>query len=211
MPGLTADPVCRVDPGTGLLGGARYVHSPNQDARPPGATLDLIVVHGIGLPPGEFGGPWVERLFTNTLPGDEHPFFAEIADLRVSAHLFIRRDGEVVQFVPFHARAWHAGPSSWRHRVACNDFSIGIELEGADDVPYADAQYEQAAGAVAALCRAYATLSPTALAGHSEVAPGRKTDPGPAFDWPRLRAAIATALGVPAAPAARAATPQGRA
>ena len=202
MPGPRADPVLSVDPGSGLLGGARYVHSPNQDARPPGATLDLIVVHGIGLPPGEFGGPWVERLFTNTLPGDFHPFFAEVAQLRVSSHLFIRRDGEVVQFVPFHARAWHAGPSSWRHRVACNDFSIGIELEGADDIAYADLQYVRVASAVAALCRAYRTLSPTALAGHSEVAPGRKTDPGPAFDWPRLRSGIVAALETTAAPAA---------
>jgi len=204
MPRPTADPTSRVDPGTGLLGGARYVHSPNQDARPPGATLDLIVVHGIGLPPGEFGGPWVERLFTNALPGDAHPFFATIVDLRVSTHLFIRRDGEVVQFVPFHARAWHAGPSSWRNRVACNDFSIGIELEGADEVPYTDAQYERTASAVAALCRSYETLAPNALAGHSDVAPGRKSDPGPAFDWERLHSGIAAALAAPprsAAPA----------
>ena len=204
MPRPNAGPALSVDPGTGLLGGARYVPSPNQDARPPGATLDLIVVHGIGLPPGEFGGPWVERLFTNTLPCDVHPFFATIAQLRVSAHLFIRRDGELVQFVPFHARAWHAGPSSWRYRVACNDFSIGIELEGADEVPYTDLQYERAASAVAALCRCYATLSPAALAGHSDVAPGRKTDPGAAFDWPRLHAGIAAALATNYAPAAAA-------
>ena len=211
MLGLTADPVCSVDPGSGLLRAARYVHSPNQDARPPGATLDLIVLHGIGLPPGEFGGPWVERLFTNTLPGDAHPFFAGIAGLRVSTHLFIRRDGEVVQFVPFHARAWHAGPSSWRYRVACNDFSIGIELEGADDVAYADVQYERTVSAVAALCRAYPTLSPTALASHSEIAPSRKTDPGPAFDWVRLRAGLGAALGAPAALAAAPAAARSRA
>lgn len=180
-----------VDAGTGLLRGARYVPSPNQDARPPGATLDLVVVHGISLPPGEYGGPWVERLFTNALPVDHYPYFAAIAGLRVSAHLFVRRDGELVQFVPFHARAWHAGASAWRHRVACNDYSVGIELEGADDAPYADAQYAALAASVLALRRAYGTLAPDAIAGHSEVAPGRKTDPGPAFDWQRLRALLA--------------------
>jgi AmpD protein len=188
-----------VDVGRGLITPARQVPSPNQDARPPGASIDLVVVHGISLPPGEFGGPWVERLFTNTLPADVHPFFATIEDLRVSAHLFIRRDGELVQFVPFHARAWHAGASVWRHRVACNDFSIGIELEGADDVPYAAPQYRRLAEAIAALGRAYATLAPEAITGHSDIAPGRKTDPGPLFDWPRLHAGLALArAAVPA-------------
>ena len=181
----------QVDVGRGLLVPAGYVPSPNQDARPPGATLDLIVIHGISLPPGQFGGDWVARLFTNTLPADDHPFFASIEGLRVSAHLYIRRDGELVQFVPFHARAWHAGASVWRHRVACNDFSIGIELEGDDGVPYEPVQYQRLAGAVAALRRAYATLAPDAIAAHSEIAPGRKTDPGPAFDWARLRAGLA--------------------
>jgi len=184
-----------VDVGRGLIAPARQVPSPNQDARPPGASIDLVVVHGISLPPGTYGGPWVERLFTNTLPADEHPFFATIADLKVSAHLFIRRDGEIVQFVPFHARAWHAGASAWRHRVACNDFSVGIELEGDDDAAYTAAQYGRLAAAIAALGRAYATLAPDAVTGHSDVAPGRKTDPGPHFDWPRLRAGIAAARG----------------
>lgn len=180
-----------MDTGTGLLREARYVRSPNQDARPPGATLDLVVVHGISLPPGEYGGPWVEKLFTNALPPEAHPYFAGIVALRVSAHLFVRRDGELVQFVPFHARAWHAGASVWRHRVACNDYSVGIELEGEDDTPYAPVQYERLAAAVRALRRAYGTLAPDGIAGHSEVAPGRKTDPGAAFDWARLRALLA--------------------
>ncbi|HUO96824.1 MAG TPA: 1,6-anhydro-N-acetylmuramyl-L-alanine amidase AmpD [Steroidobacteraceae bacterium] len=182
-----------VDVGRGLIAPARQVPSPNQDTRPPGASIDLVVVHGISLPPGEYGGPWVERLFLNTLPPAHHPFFATISDLRVSAHLFIRRDGELVQFVPFHARAWHAGASSWRHRVACNDFSIGIELEGDDAVPYEKVQYEALAAVVAALRRAYPTLAPDAITGHSDIAPGRKTDPGPAFDWPRLQTALAHA------------------
>ncbi len=182
-----------VDVGRGLIAPARQVASPNQDARPPGATIDLVVVHGISLPPGEYGGPWVERLFTNALPAERHPFFATIAELKVSAHLFIRRDGELVQFVPFHARAWHAGASVWRHRLACNDFSIGIELEGDDDVAYEPVQYARLAEVIAALGRAYGTLDPEAVTGHSDIAPGRKTDPGPQFDWPRLRAALAAA------------------
>ena len=183
-----------IDVGRGLVAEARYVPSPNQDARPPGASIDLIVVHGIGMPPGEFGGPWVEQLFLNRLPSAAHPFFATLEGLKVSAHVFIRRDGALLQFVPFHARAWHAGASAWRHRVACNDFSIGIELEGADDVPYEPVQYERLAALVAALARAYPTLAPDAIAGHSDVAPGRKTDPGPAFDWQHFGRRLA-ALG----------------
>ena len=185
---MPVPPPLEVDVGRGLLRPARYVPSPNQDTRPPGATLDLVVIHGISLPPGDFGGEWVERLFLNTLPPDGHPFFQTIEALRVSAHLFVRRDGEIVQFVPFHARAWHAGASVWRHRLACNDFSIGIELEGDDLVPYATAQYERLADILVALRRAYATLAPAAVVGHSEIAPGRKTDPRPAFDWARLAA-----------------------
>lgn len=181
----------RVDVGRGLLVPSRVVPSPNQDARPPGATLDLVVIHGISLPPGTFGGSWVEALFQNRLPAGEHPFFASIEGLKVSSHLYIRRDGEVVQFVPFHARAWHAGASCWRHRVACNDFSVGIELEGHDDVPYEPGQYRVLAAALKALWAAYATLGPGGLAGHSDIAPGRKSDPGPAFDWHRLEAELA--------------------
>ena len=135
----------------------------------------------------------------NTLPWDRHPFFASIRDLRVSAHLLIRRDGELVQFVPFHARAWHAGASVWRHRVACNDFSIGIELEGCDEVPYAAVQYQRLAATIAALGRAYPTLAAEAVTGHSDIAPGRKTDPGPLFDWALLRASLAAARAAGAA------------
>jgi AmpD protein len=185
----SAEPVT-IDVGRGLIRPARWVASPNQDERPPGATIDLVVVHGISLPIGEFGGPWIEALFTNVLPPERDPYFATIQALRVSAHLLVRRDGELVQFVPFHARAWHAGASRWRHRVACNDFSIGIELEGDDAVPYEKVQYERLAAVVAALRLAYPTLAPDAITGHSDIAPGRKTDPGPAFDWPRLQAAL---------------------
>jgi len=180
---MSARGALSIDIGRGLVQQARHIPSPNQDARPPGATLDLIVVHGIGLPPGEFGGPWVEQLFLNRLPTDAHPFFKTIEGLKVSAHVFVRRDGSMLQFVPFHARAWHAGASRWRQRSACNDFSVGIELEGADEVPYEAAQYDILAGLVSALRRAYPTLAHDAIVGHSEVAPGRKTDPGPAFDW----------------------------
>jgi AmpD protein len=186
-------PAVTIDVGRGLIEGARFVPSPNQDARPPGASIDLVVVHGIGLPPGEFGGPWVEQLFLNRLPGGVHPFFETLAGLKVSAHLFIRRDGSIVQFVPFHARAWHAGASGWRHREACNDYSVGIELEGADEVPYEAVQYEALAAAVAALSGAYRTLAPDAVVGHSDVAPGRKTDPGPAFDWAHFRRLLSAA------------------
>ena len=193
---MTVTGALTIDTGRGLLSAARHVPSPNQDARPPGATLDLVLVHGISLPPGRYGGDWIERLFTNRLPPDAHDYFATIAHLRVSSHVLVRRDGELVQFVPFHARAWHAGASTWRHRVACNDYSVGIELEGDDDSPYAEVQYERLAAVVLALRRAYGTLVPDAgggarLAGHSDVAPGRKTDPGPFFDWPRLHALLA--------------------
>jgi AmpD protein len=176
-----------------LLREARQVSSPNFDSRPAGVTADLIIVHGISLPPGEFGGPWIDRLFTNSLPADAHPYFAEIADRRVSAHLCIRRDGLVTQYVGFNDRAWHAGASEYEGRQACNDFSIGIELEGVDTRPYDERQYDALAAAVAALCRAYPALRPPRLVGHSDVAPGRKSDPGAAFDWPLARRAIAAA------------------
>ena len=187
-------PELTIDAGSGLINEARFVPSPNQDPRPPGATLDLIVVHGIGLPPGEFGGPWVERLFTNELPGEVHPFFTTLEGLKVSAHVFLRRDGTLVQFVPFHARAWHAGVSAWRYRSACNDFSIGIEVEGADEIAYEPVQYRVLAALIAALRRAYPTLAGDALVGHSDVAPGRKTDPGPSFDWAHLGGLLAREL-----------------
>lgn len=189
MPSTPARPATAlpaIDLGTGLLEGARVVPSPHQDARPPGAGVELVVVHGISLPPGQFGGPWIDALFTGRLPPDEHPYFAEIQGMRVSTHLCISREGVVTQYVPFHRRAWHAGPSSWRHRQACNDFSVGIELEGADDVPYTEAQYALLSMALAALRAAYPRLTPDAVVGHSDIAPGRKTDPGPAFNWARV-------------------------
>jgi AmpD protein len=186
----------RVDAANGRLLGARPVDSPNCDDRPPGQAPELVVVHGISLPPGDFGGPWIDALFTNTLPADGHPYFASLAGLRVSAHALVRRDGAVVQYVPFHRRAWHAGASAWRGRERCNDYSIGIELEGTDATPYAQAQYEALAELIAALCRAYPTLDPQAVVGHSDVAPGRKSDPGIAFDWPLLRAGIRYRLEV---------------
>lgn len=177
-----------LDVRTGWLAAARRVLSPNCDDRPPGVVPELIVVHGISLPPGEFGGPWIDRLFSNSLPPDAHPYFAEIASLRVSAHVLVRRDGELVQYVPFQRRAWHAGVSSWHGRERCNDYSVGIELEGTDTSAYEARQYAAVARVVAALCRAYPTLSPDRMVGHSDVAPGRKSDPGIAFDWPLLRA-----------------------
>ena len=180
-----------VDPATGLAQQLRQVLSPHCDERPAGVGPELIIVHGISLPPGEFGGPWIDQLFTGGLRPGAHPYFATVANLRVSAHLLVRRDGQAVQYVPFGLRAWHAGASSWRGRAACNDFSIGIELEGADDRPYEAAQYLTLAALIGALCRAYPALAADRVVGHSDVAPGRKTDPGAAFDWPRLRALLA--------------------
>ncbi|WP_018232511.1 1,6-anhydro-N-acetylmuramyl-L-alanine amidase AmpD [Thioalkalivibrio thiocyanodenitrificans] len=180
----------KVELETGLLDAAAYVPSPNHDERPQGVLPELLVVHAISLPPGEFDGPWIGRLFTNTLDPRAHPFFAGIAGLRVSAHLLIHRDGVMVQYVPFHKRAWHAGVSCWQGRECCNDFSIGIELEGCDDRPFEAVQYDLLAAVIRALRQAYPTLAPDALAGHSDIAPGRKTDPGPCFEWPRLRAAL---------------------
>jgi AmpD protein len=181
----------RVDLKTGLMRGARQMASPNHDSRPAGVEADLIVVHGISMPPGEFGGPWIDRLFTNTLPAEAHPYFAEVGSLRVSSHLVVMRDGAVTQYVKFTDRAWHAGKSSFEGRDACNDFSVGVELEGTDTLPYEAAQYGALAKVVAALCAAYPRLSAERLAGHSDIAPGRKTDPGPAFDWQLARRLIA--------------------
>ena len=179
-----------IDTATGLVQAARYVTSPNFDARPNGVQPDLIIVHGISLPPGKYGGPWIDHLFTNTLPAEHHDYFRQIAGLRVSSHLVIRRDGEVVQYVPFHQRAWHAGASNYQGRERCNDFSIGIELEGTDDEAYEAVQYVALTKIILSLCAAYPSLSVARLVGHSDVAPGRKTDPGESFDWPRLRALL---------------------
>lgn len=185
--------ILAVDVATGLLPAHRQILSPHHDARPADVQPELIVIHGISLPPGEFGGAHIERLFCGDLRPDEHPYFAGIAALRVSAHVLIDRQGRVSQFVPFHRRAWHAGRSQWQGREACNDFSIGLELEGTDESPYEDAQYETLVGLINGLLAAYPTLSPDHLVGHSDIAPGRKTDPGLSFDWARLRRGVADA------------------
>ena len=159
------------------------VPSPNCDARPEGEGIDLIVIHGISLPPGEFGLGYVDQLFTNQLCADAHGYFRQIADLRVSSHVLIDRLGQVTQYVGFDQRAWHAGCSAFRGRSACNDFSIGIELEGTDDLPYTAAQYDQLLSVIQALYVAYPSCRHHPVVGHSDIAPGRKTDPGPCFDW----------------------------
>jgi len=175
-----------VSPDSGLIQPAQQCRSPNQDDRPGGCDPELLVIHAISLPPGNFGGPYIEQLFTNCLDRDEHPYFREIDGMRVSAHLLLRRDGSLMQFVPFSRRAWHAGNSAFRGRDRCNDFSIGIELEGTDDDAYTDPQYQQLTSVVNVLCDTYAGLSARTIAGHCDIAPGRKSDPGPAFDWMRL-------------------------
>lgn len=174
----------------GKLKEVKWVESPNCDMRPPGMVAELIVIHNISLPPGEYGGGWIEDLFTNRLDPTAHPYFAEIHQLRVSAHLLIHRCGAITQFVPFHKRAWHAGQSSYQGRQACNDFSIGIELEGADEIPYEPVQYRKLVQVVQALLNAYPTLSREAIVGHQHIAPERKTDPGPAFDWSLFRSML---------------------
>lgn len=182
----------------GWLAGARRVESPNHDARPAGAVVDLLVVHHVSLPPGRFSGDAVERFFTNALDPAAHPYYAGIAHLRVSAHFLVRRRGELIQFVSCDARAWHAGASCFMGRERCNDFSIGVELEGTGDVPYTDAQYR----VLARLARVLSARYPMRwVAGHEDIAPGRKTDPGPSFDWPRALRALAPArLSRPFAP-----------
>ncbi|MCP5017722.1 MAG: 1,6-anhydro-N-acetylmuramyl-L-alanine amidase AmpD [Ketobacter sp.] len=173
-----------------LLVGARQVPSPNYNLRPVGMEPDLIVIHCISLPPGCFGGPQVEQFFQNCLCTEEHPYFQEINGLQVSSHLLIRRDGEVVQFVPFDKRAWHAGKSCYDGRENCNDFSIGIELEGTEDGPYEPVQYDQLKRVIELLLAAYPAILPQAIVAHSDIAPGRKYDPGPYFDWQVLRKAL---------------------
>jgi N-acetyl-anhydromuramoyl-L-alanine amidase len=172
----------------GRLDAARQVVSPNQDARPRGAAISLLLVHCISLPPGKFGGEAIERLFTNRLDPSAHPYFKGLAGLKVSSHFLVRRDGELVQFVPVARRAWHAGASSWRGRSRCNDFSLGVELEGTDRGPFEDAQYVKLSMLIRELRKA---LPLRDIAAHSDVAPGRKTDPGARFDWARLLAALA--------------------
>ncbi|HVY05001.1 MAG TPA: 1,6-anhydro-N-acetylmuramyl-L-alanine amidase AmpD [Burkholderiales bacterium] len=178
--------------GDGMLPAARHVPSPNFDDRPDGVAIDLLVIHNISLPPAQFGGPGIVELFTNCLDPDAHPYYRQIADARVSSHFLVRRDGEIIQFVACGRRAWHAGQSHWKGRTRCNDFSIGIELEGTDDQAFTDVQYDMLARLAASLRRAYPTIE---CAGHSDIAvpPGRKTDPGPHFDWNRFRAMLGQA------------------
>lgn len=171
-----------IDSQKGLLIGANYLPSPNHNDRPANTPIDLLVIHNISLPPGEFTGDYVQSFFLNQLNAQAHPYFATIAELQVSSHLFIRRDASIWQFVPFHKRAWHAGESAFQGRAGCNDYSIGIELEGTDDLPFTPVQYDTLAVITCALMRNY-PISPDGIVGHSDIAPMRKTDPGPTFDW----------------------------
>ena len=180
----------KLERSSGLLIGAHQVPSPNVDDRPAGMNPEVLVIHAISLPPGVFGGPGVEQLFCNQLPVAEHPFYREIAGLTVSAHFFVRRDGELVQFAPVNRRAWHAGLSFCEGRARVNDFSIGIELEGDDDHPFESAQYDTLTALTRELMTAYPVITRYRIYGHSDIAPGRKTDPGPHFDWPRYRGAL---------------------
>lgn len=184
-----------VDQHSHLLTDVPYVPSPNCDDRPSGSSIDLIVIHGISLPPGQYGGPYITQLFTNQLDSQGHPYFAGLAGLKVSSHLLVRRDGGILQYVPLDKRAWHAGKSQYQGRANCNDFSIGIELEGTDTEPYTDAQYEGLTQIISVLLAAYPTLHPQRITGHSDIAPGRKTDPGPYFDWPRLLGILGSRVG----------------
>ena len=171
----------------GCLRDVRFIPSPNCDERPTGPAINLLVIHNISLPPDEFGGNGVIELFTNRLDPEAHPYYQILRALRVSAHFFIRRDGEIIQFVPCEKRAWHAGASCWLGKTCCNDFSIGIELEGSDTTPFTDIQYAVLAALTQALQKTYPI---TDIAGHSDIAPGRKTDPGSCFDWDRYRNAL---------------------
>jgi AmpD protein len=167
----------------GWLSGVRRVASPNHDARPPETPIELLVIHSISLPPNEYGGDAIERFFTNALDHSEHPYFEQLKGVRVSSHFLVRRDGQVIQFVACNKRAWHAGLSTWRGRTCCNDFSIGIELEGSDFEPFTERQYAALTRLTRRLKRAYPIRD---ITGHSDIAPERKTDPGPHFDWDKF-------------------------
>lgn len=190
---------CQIDPSenqasrlrrTGRVTEARWCPSPNFGARPEGATISLLVVHNISLPPGQFGGDAIERFFCNQLDASEHPYFQTIASMQVSSHLLVRRDGSLLQFVSLLDRAWHAGRSCFRGENECNDFSIGVELEGTDDIPYTAAQYQALADLSRLIMAAWPAITMDRITGHSDIAPGRKTDPGPAFDWSHYRQAL---------------------
>ncbi|MFM5752051.1 1,6-anhydro-N-acetylmuramyl-L-alanine amidase AmpD [Aeromonas veronii] len=186
MTQLVSQPCFSID-AAGWCQQARRVPSPHHNERAAPGDISLLVVHGISLPPGEFGGPFIDDLFMGRLDPDAHPYFAGIHQLRVSAHCLIRRDGELVQYVPFGARAWHAGVSSWQGREACNDFSIGIELEGTDEIPYTEAQYRALAVLTRAISERYPSITHEKIVGHCDIAPGRKTDPGASFQWDYYR------------------------
>jgi N-acetyl-anhydromuramoyl-L-alanine amidase len=174
----------------GWLTSVRRLASPNADERPPGTSIDLLVIHCISLPPERYGGPWIDALFTNTLDCDAHPYFEGLRGLRVSSHLLLRRDGSLTQYVALHRRAWHAGVSVWEGRERCNDYSIGIELEGDEQTPYTVRQYRRLASVTRVLTRAYPAITPARIVGHSDIAPDRKTDPGPSFNWERYRRSL---------------------
>jgi len=180
----------------GWLTGVRRVDSPNCDDRPDATDIDLVVIHGISLPPGRYGGPHIDQLFTNTLDERVDPYFSVIAGLKVSAHLLIQRDGTITQYVSFDCRAWHAGLSSFAGRDCCNDFSIGIELEGCDDQPYDDNQYSALVSVLRILMNQFPAITRERICGHCMIAPDRKTDPGPAFDWVRLHEMLAIDMNV---------------
>jgi AmpD protein len=171
----------------GWLRSVEVIASPNFDARPDNTNIKLVVIHGISLPPGEYGGGHIQKFFCNQLDAGAHPYFESICEMTVSAHCVIERDGNLIQFVSFKDRAWHAGESEWCGETACNNFSIGIELEGCDDEPYAAAQYDCLSRLITSLRTRYPEIGVDAISGHSDIAPGRKTDPGPAFDWVKLR------------------------
>jgi N-acetyl-anhydromuramoyl-L-alanine amidase len=189
MPAMTNN--FKINLVSGLLEPVNYQFSPHHDERPQGTGIDMIVVHGISLPPGEFGSHAIVAFFCGQLDTGSHPAYADIAALRVSAHLLIRRTGEIIQFVPFSKRAWHAGESSFQGKGRCNDFSIGIELEGTDHVPYEQTQYQQLYQVITLLRQAYPAITQDRIVGHCDIAPGRKTDPGPIFDWDYLKGKLA--------------------
>ncbi|MCJ8168488.1 1,6-anhydro-N-acetylmuramyl-L-alanine amidase AmpD [Atopomonas sediminilitoris] len=191
MPSLSSlSPLLSIEPQTGWCNGATVCPSPHFNQRPDPADISLLVIHNISLPPRQFGTGWVPRFFAGQLDPAAHPYFAEIADLRVSAHFFIERDGALTQFVSCNDRAWHAGQSCFAGREACNDYAIGIELEGCDDVAYTEAQYVQLQALTVAIQAAYPAVTAERITGHEHIAPGRKTDPGAAFDWQRYRTAL---------------------
>jgi len=171
----------------GWLQSVEVIRSPNFDARPDGTDIKLVVVHGISLPPGEYGGGHIQKFFCNRLDAGVHEYFESICSMTVSAHCLIERDGNLIQFVSFNDRAWHAGESCFNGRNACNDFSVGIELEGEDTIAYDARQYERLLELIEVLMQAYPTITTESIVGHADIAPGRKTDPGPAFDWNRFR------------------------